>query len=158
VIGFGMVGAILGGPSTARAGWQVGTARAAITPGQSMWMSGYSARTRPSERAVHDLWAKAMALQDPAGQRAVLITLDLVGIDRQVSNRIRETLQARRGLARDRIVLACSHTHCGPVVGTNLLTMYKLDDAERRRIAEYTQSLETTVVKVAEQALDHLQD
>jgi hypothetical protein len=36
--------------------------------------------------------------------------------------------------------------------------MYKIDDAERRRIAEYTQSLETAVVKVAEQALDRLQD
>jgi hypothetical protein len=158
VIGLGMVGAITGGPAPLRAGWQVGTARAAITPGESMWMSGYSARTKPSEGAVHDLWAKAMALQDPAGQRAVLITLDLVGIDRQVSNRIRSTLQARRGLAKDRIVLACSHTHCGPVVGTNLLTMYKLDDVQRRRIAEYTQSLETTVVTVAEQALDRLQE
>src|SRR5262249_13915968 len=156
--GFGTVGTILGSPSPARAGWQAGTARAAITPGESMWMSGYAARTKPSEGAVHDLWAKAMALQDPAGQRAVLITTHLGGIDRPVSNRIRGALQARRGLAKDRIVLACSHTHCGPVVGTNLLTMYKIDDAERRRIAEYTQSLETTVVKVVEQALDRLQD
>jgi neutral ceramidase len=55
-------------------------------------------------------------------------------------------------------VLACSHTHCGPVVGTNLLTMYKIDDAERRRIAEYTQFLESAVVNVAEQALNRLQD
>jgi hypothetical protein len=160
MMGLWTSGTLAGGPlpAPARAGWQAGTARAAITPGQSMWMSGYSARTKPSEGAVHDLWAKAMALQDPAGQRAVLITLDLVGIDRQVSNRIRDALQMRRGLARDRIVLACSHTHCGPVVGTNLLTMYKLDDAGRRRIAAYSQSLETTVVQVAEQALDHLQD
>src|SRR3954466_14662902 len=135
VIGFWTIATLVGGPSAAQAGWQAGTARVAITPKQSMWMSGYGARTKPSEGAVHDLWAKALALQDPAGQRAVLITLDLVGIDREVSNRIRGTLQSRRGLARDRVVLACSHTHCGPVVGTNLLTMYKIDDAERRRIA-----------------------
>ena len=92
-----------------------------------MWMAGYAARTKPSEGAVHDLWAKALALEDPAGQRAILITLDICGIDRELSNRVRDTLKSRHGLDRDRIVLACSHTHSGPVVGTNLLTMYKID-------------------------------
>src|SRR5438105_2255943 len=77
--------------SAAGAGWQAGTARVAITPGQPMWMSGYSARTRPSEGAVHDLWAKALAIQDPAGHRAVLITLDVVGVGRELSSRIRDT-------------------------------------------------------------------
>src|SRR5262249_23933581 len=51
-----------------------------------------------------------------------------------------------------------SHTHCGPVVGTNLLTMYQIDDAQRRRIAEYTRSLESAVVEVAEEALTRLQE
>ncbi|MGP0065481.1 MAG: neutral/alkaline non-lysosomal ceramidase N-terminal domain-containing protein [Isosphaeraceae bacterium] len=142
----------------ARAGWQAGTAKAAITPKQPMWMSGYASRTRPSEGAVHDLWAKALALQDPAGRRAVLITLDICGIDRALSIRIRDTLQSRHDLGRDRIVLSCSHTHCGPVVGTNLLTMYKIDDDERRRIAEYAKTLEIAIVGVAGEALSRLQD
>ena len=102
------------GPPRRQAGWKAGTARVAITPKQPMWMAGYAARTRPSEGAVHDLWAKALALQDPAGRRVVLVTLDVCGIDRELSSRIRDTLQARHGLGRDRIVLACSHTHCGP--------------------------------------------
>ena len=107
---------------------------------------------------MHDLWAKALALEEPVGRRAVLITLDVCGIDRELSDRIRDTLQMRHKLGRDRIVIACSHTHCGPVVGTNLLTMYKIDDAERNRIAEYAKTLETTVVNVAGEALDRLQD
>src|SRR5262245_15925407 len=45
--------------------WKAGTARAAITPKTSMWMSGYAARTKPSQGVVHDLWAKALALEDP---------------------------------------------------------------------------------------------
>ncbi len=133
------IGALAIGPPEVRAGWQAGTARVAITPKGPMWMAGYASRNRPSEGAVHDLWAKALALQDPAGHRAVLITLDVCGIDRDLSNRIRDTIQEHHKLGRDRIVLACSHTHCGPVVGTNLLTMYKIDDAERHRIAEYAQ-------------------
>src|SRR3954454_891171 len=126
VIGFWTIATLVGGPSAAQAGWQAGTARVAITPKQSMWMSGYGARTKPSEGAVHDLWAKALALQDPAGQRAVLVTLDVCGIGRDLSTAIRDGIQDRHGLAREQVVLSCSHTHCGPVVGTNLLTMYKL--------------------------------
>jgi hypothetical protein len=158
ILGLWAIATFAGGPAPARAGWQAGTARVAITPKQSMWMSGYSARTRPSEGAVHDLWAKALALQDPAGRRAVLVTLDICGIDRDLSNRIRGTLQKRHQLTRDRIVLACSHTHCGPVVGTNLLTMYKIDEDQRLRIAEYARFLEAAVVNVAGEALGHLAD
>src|SRR5579883_1095734 len=145
-------------PDNALAGWQAGTARVAITPKQPMWMSGYAARTKPSEGAVHDLWAKALAIRDPDGRTALLVALDLVGIDGELSKRIRDGLQQRHGLARDRIVLACSHTHCGPVVGTNLITMYRIDDAERRRIAEYTKWLEEAVTNVAAEALAQLSE
>ncbi len=146
------------GQFDAQAGWKAGTARVAITPKQPLWMSGYASRTRPSEGAVHDLWAKGLALQDTDGRRALLITLDICGIDGELSNRIRDTLQARHGLGRDSIVLACSHTHCGPVVGTNLLTMYKIDDAERDRIARYSKSLESDILNVAKEALGKLED
>jgi hypothetical protein len=153
-----MAGRLTVFPGQALADWQAGTAKVVITPRQPMWMSGYAARTKPSEGVVHELWAKALAIKDPSDRIILLVTLDLVGIDREVSNRIRDTLQQRHGLGRDRIVLACSHTHCGPVVGTNLLTMYKIDDAERRRIAAYTKWLEGVVVDLAEQALGHLID
>jgi hypothetical protein len=143
-------------PARAVAGWQAGTAKVAITPKQPMWMSGYASRTKPSEGAVHDLWAKALAIKDPGGRTVLLVTLDVVGIDGTLSKRIRDTLQERHGLGRDGIVLSCSHTHCGPAVGTNLLTMFNIDDAERRRIADYTKWLEDAIVNVAEEALAHL--
>jgi hypothetical protein len=130
----------------------------AITPKESMWMAGYAARTRPSEGTVHDLWAKALALQDPAGKKAVLLTLDVCGIGRELSNSIRDGIESRHGLKREQIVLSCSHTHCGPVVGTNLITMYKLDDAERRKIADYARFLEQATGDVADKALGQLED
>ena len=49
-------------PVETLAAWQAGTASVVITPKQPMWMSGYASRTRPSEGAVHDLWAKALAI------------------------------------------------------------------------------------------------
>jgi len=155
-IGLIVIGMLAAAHPPSMAAWKAGTARAVITPRLPMWMAGYAARTKPSEGAVHDLWAKALAFEDPAGRRYLMVTLDVCGIDRDLSARIRDTLRKRRDLGRDRIVLACSHTHSGPVVGTNLLTMYKIDDAERGRIAAYAQFLETAVVSVAEQALDRL--
>ncbi len=144
------------GQAPSESSWKAGAARVAITPKTALWMSGYSSRTTPSRGVIHDLWAKALALQDPAGKRVMLITLDICGIDGALSNRIRDTLKTRFALDRDRVVIACSHTHSGPVVGTNLLTMYKIDDAERQRIAAYTEFLASAVISVASQALDRL--
>ena len=77
----------------ADAPWKAGTARAVITPKTPMWMSGYAARTKPSQGVVHDLWAKALALEDPNGRRAILITLDVCGIGRDLSNRVRDAIR-----------------------------------------------------------------
>src|SRR5262245_53322017 len=116
--------------TAAESAWKAGIARAAITPRTPMWMSGYASRTKPSQGSVHDLWAKALALEDPNGRRAILITLDVCGIGREVSTRVRDAIQSRHRLERSQVVLACSHTHSGPVVGQNLLSMFNLDEQQ----------------------------
>ena len=116
----------------AAAGWKAGLSRAAITPRSPTWMAGYGSRNHPSEGSIHDLWAKALVLEDPAGRKALLVSLDLCGIDRDVSLSIREGVRDRHKIPLERIVLACSHTHSGPVVGDNLLTMYPMNDAQRQ--------------------------
>jgi hypothetical protein len=138
--------------------WKAGTAREAITPKEPVWMAGYAARKHPSEGVEHDLWVKALGLQDPAGKRAVLVTLDVCGISRDLSERIRNAIEARHGLKREQMVLSCSHTHCGPVVGTNLITMYPLDDDQRARIADYTRFLEGAVEGAVDRALGQLEE
>jgi neutral ceramidase len=144
-------------PGSAWAGWKAGTSKVAITPKQPTWMSGYGARNKPSEGAIHDLWAKALAVEDPSGKRFLMITLDVVGVDRDFSVAVRDALEARHGISRDRVVLACSHTHCGPVVGRNLLTMYELDDEQRRRIVEYTAFLEAALIEISGNAIASLE-
>lgn len=137
-------------------GWKAGTARATITPAESMWMAGYGSRDHPSEGTLHDLWAKALALESPQGTRVVLVTLDICGIGRDLSNEIRDALATRAGLDRARIVLACSHTHSGPVIGTNLIGMYPLDEEQKRRAADYATKFRETVIAVANDALKAL--
>ncbi len=117
-------------PKTSPAGeWKAGVGRAVITPTTPMWMSGYASRDRPAEGKLHNLWVKALALEDAAGNRAVLVTLDLCGIDRGLSTRVCDRLQTEHRLGRESVVVNCSHTHSGPVVGDNLRSMYFLNEA-----------------------------
>lgn len=139
-------------PCSAQESWQAGVARVNITPLQSMWMSGYASRDKPAQGKIHDLWAKAVVLQDPAGHKAVLITLDLVGIDRATSQQICNRLQETHHLERSQIALATSHTHSGPVVGTNLLAMYSFDEPNLKLIQDYTVQLTDSVAKAVADA------
>jgi hypothetical protein len=151
-----VAGVLASAGSSRAADWKAGTARVVITPQQSMWMSGYGSRDHPSEGTSHDLWAKALVLDDGSGRKAALVTLDVCGIDRGTSLAIRDALKSRIGLDRDRVVLSCSHTHSGPVVGTNLMAMYyRLDDEQKRRVDAYTKFLIDAVMTVVVQAAQH---
>src|SRR5438132_9412813 len=103
--------------------WKAGVAKVVITPERLMWMSGYGARNKPAEGKLQDLWAKALVLEDPDGRRGVLVTMDLVGIPRDLSNTVRDQLQQKYHLPREAIILSVSHTHTGPVLRHNLEEM-----------------------------------
>ena len=136
--------------------WKAGAAKVEITPEKMIWMAGYGNRTKPAEGIEQPLWAKALVLEDPTGKRAVLVSLDLVGIDRDLSVRVCQQLASKYGLERSQIFLNCSHTHCGPVVGNNLKPMYFLDDAMWQSIKDYTGSLEQKIVSVVGEAIGWL--
>src|SRR5436190_22635983 len=138
--------------------WKAGVAKVNITPEQFMWMSGYAARDKPATGKMTDLWAKALVLQDSASTRVVLITLDVVGIDRGLSVSICEKLQKKHRLERRQIAINCSHTHSGPVVNRNLRPMheYSLDKTQQELIHKYADKLEAAVVEVVDQAMSKL--
>lgn len=143
-------------PAGAATGWKAGAAKRIITPRENMWMSGYGGRDKPSEGKLTDLFAKALVLEDASGQLAVLLTLDLVGIDRELSLAVRNALKQKHGLEPKQIAICCSHTHCGPVVGGNLATMYFLDAAQQRLVDDYTKTLRVELVSVVDDALANL--
>ena len=142
--------------ATAPSAWKAGAAKVVITPESLMWMSGYGSRDHAAEGKLHDLWAKALVLEDLAGHRVALVTLDLVGIDRGLSLSIRDTLDKKYGLARPHVAICCSHTHTGPVVGRNLRAMYFLDAAQEKLVDQYTDTLEGKISEVVGQAISRL--
>ncbi len=149
--------ALLGPHSAHAEGWKAGASKIVITPKEPIWMAGYGGRDHPSEGAIHDLWAKALAMEDEHGERALLITVDICGISRPLSNSIRDAIQQAHGLDRSRIVIACSHTHSGPVIGTNLISMYPLDKDQKHKVAAYAEVFKEAMVDVAAKAIKNLQ-
>ena len=138
--------------------WKAGAAKANITPDSPMWMAGYAARTKPSEGKMTDLWAKALVIEDAKGKKAVLVTLDLVGVERQLSVPICKELQTKYKLDRSQIALNCSHTHSGPVVARNLRPMheYSLEKSQQELIHKYADKLQSAVVEAVGQAIENL--
>ncbi|MGD9647555.1 MAG: neutral/alkaline non-lysosomal ceramidase N-terminal domain-containing protein [Pirellulales bacterium] len=136
--------------------WRAGAAKVNITPTESMWMSGYASRNQPSEGTLIDLWGKALVLEDTVGVRVAVVTLDLVGIDRDFSLAIRREIEKRTGLPAERVALCCSHTHTGPVVGENLRAMYFLDDEQAERARDYSRALPAKLAGAVAAAVDDL--
>lgn len=139
--------------------WQAGAGRANITPDKFMWMAGYGGRTTPADGKATDLWAKALVLDDGDGQRGVVVTLDLVGIDRETTQIVCARLKEKFGLERNQIAICTSHTHSGPAVGKNLgpLHYWNVDDEQKKLIDEYAKRLIDHVENAVSQAIEKLE-
>jgi len=133
--------------------WKAGFAKAVITPREPIWMAGFGARTRPSEGVRQDLYVKALSLQDRRGRTAVIVTADMIGFTREMSEEIRKG----SGLPPERLVLSASHTHSGPVAGQLGRPGYMLAEREAAAVRRYTPVLLDTIVKVIGQAARDLQ-
>jgi hypothetical protein len=140
------------GNKSGQTGWKAGVAKLVITPQEPLWMGGYSARDKPADGKIHDLWAKALFLEDATGNKALLITADLVAFSKVVSDRIRDGLQARMGLSRAQIILNSSHTHSGPVLSEALTDIYPMDDFQKQKVEQYTGWLVGQIVELGQKA------
>jgi hypothetical protein len=129
-----------------------------ITPEKPIWLTGFQARTGPSQGKLHDLYVKALALEDPAGQRAVLVTSDLLGFPAVVAEDICREVRRRYGVPRERILLNSSHTHGAPALASPVQFIYgpRVNAEQRRDVEQYTAELQRKVVEVIGAAIDNL--
>ena len=139
-----------------KGGMKAGFAKIVITPEKNMWMAGYANRTKPSEGKLHDLYGKALVIQDSRGARVVLVTTDLLGLPRALTSEISEYANKSYGLRRDQILFNSSHTHTGPVVNSSLAGAYDLDAAQSALIDDYTRQLKNGLLKVIGEAIKDL--
>ena len=148
---------LIGGPPPEPAGggpanWKAGLAKAIITPEKGVWLAGYGSK-RPPDGKLHELWMKALALEDSGGRRAVLVTSDFQGVPKSVSDRVFGQLQRKFGLERRQVMLTFSHNHCGPRLGDDLVDYYPVEPEQVELVNEYTAQMEARLVELVGEAL-----
>lgn len=136
--------------------WRVGLAKVCITPEGPIRMSGYSSRKKPSEGVLTELYAKAMAIEDSEGSRAVLLTADLIGFRAPLAEAICKRVEEKTGLRRRQVLLCPSHTHTGPVVGMIDPKRYGLKEDELTRVEAYSKKLQRQLPEAVAAALGDL--
>lgn len=142
--------------NTAALAMKAGLARVNITPQGPIMMAGYASRNHESEGVRQPLYAKALALEDARGRRSVMVTFDLVGMPRNVADPIAERAEKQFGLKRDQLLLNCSHTHSGPIVGYRERTSYHINDAQEAVVRRYADRLIAQTLEAIGAALKDL--
>ena len=111
--------------------FEVGLARADITPERPVLMSGYPLLQPPPEVDMRGyvgrngdaigmadpLYAKVFVARLDAVQVAI-VALDLILVSLEFTQSVREQVEARTGIPAANVLLACSHTHSAPEVCT----------------------------------------
>ncbi|MBM4004724.1 MAG: hypothetical protein FJ295_15805 [Planctomycetes bacterium] len=135
--------------------WQAGLAKAVITPETPVWLAGYGSK-RPPDGKLHELWMKALALEDSTGRRVVLVTSDFQGVPKSMSDRVFSRLQIQYGLERHQVMVTFSHNHCGPRLGDDLIDYYPVEAEQEQLVKEYTNQMVDRMVSLVGQSLENL--
>lgn len=135
--------------------WKAGLAKAVITPEKAVWLAGYGSKRVPDGK-LHDLWMKALALEDTEGRRAVLITSDFQGVPKVMSDQVFKRLKKQFKLERSQVMFTFSHNHCGPRLGDDLVDYYPVEDEQVALVNEYTADMVTKCVAMVGEALKDL--
>ena len=136
--------------------WKAGIATVNITPGEPVRMSGYASRTQPFKAVNDELFAKALALEDAAGHRAVIVATDLIGFKAELAEAICREVNKRTGLARHQILLNAIHTHSAPTLSLDPEPRDDVSADDAKRTAAYTRSLQQKLVELVGHALADL--
>jgi hypothetical protein len=148
--------------SVAQAGWKAGAAAVKITPEKPVVLLGYPDRKGPFTSVAQNIYAKALALEDDAGHKAVIVTGDLVGFQAHTTtDPVCERLEKLTGLPRERFIFNASHTHTGPVVSLKPQRVYNvghgaMTDADAAETLAYTHALQDKLVAVVQESLKNL--
>jgi hypothetical protein len=79
---------------------RAGVARKSITPELPVWLSGYASRDKPSTEVLHDLWAKALVIEENSKNRVIIVTQDILGLSHDISEEVARRIMNNHGIDR----------------------------------------------------------
>src|SRR5687767_12196707 len=99
---------------------RAGTVCLDITPPLGTQLRGLFHERRAS--AVHDpLYARAFALEN-GGEGIAVVVCDIIGVRRAYLDSAKARIAETVGLAPERVLICCTHTHTGPETGDDPYT------------------------------------
>ena len=128
---------------------KAGTGKVDITPPVGVELAGLSCREGPSQGIDDRLYARALVLDDGI-EKAVLITSDLLNVDRSLVEEVRQRIAKEQRIKDKNIAIAATHTHGGPTA----FHLYGCGQVDDRWLAELKQKM----VHVVGTAVEDLQD
>ena len=126
---------------------KAGFARIDITPPLGTTMAGYP-EVRHADGILDPLLATAVAF-DNGVKRAVVLSLDLIGIGMKLMEGFRSAVAAAIGADKEGVFIHCTHTHTGPTVAAR-------NSEGKVENEEYLQWLEKKMQDVAVLAVQDL--
>lgn len=133
---------------------KVGVSSRIITPPIGIPMAGFSARTEVSQGIHDDLYAKILLLEEN-DVRIALITLDLIGLNRDEIDKLREIVGKELGVSSKEIMISCSHTHSGPALKPNPLGSIPVKMQEKI-ISNWLKDFHSVIREISEEVSDNL--
>lgn len=128
--------------------YNAGIGKKIITPADPAWLNGYASPQRfsPAAGKDHDLWAKAVVIEDELKQRVIIVTTDLLGLSHEISEDIGKKVLERYSIPREQLMLNSSHTHSGPMVWPSA-GMFDYDTKNMIVVASYAQKLANDIIE-----------
>ena len=138
--------------------YNVGLAKVDITPEGPIRLSGFYHRQTESIGVRERIHARAMAIRNPDGNPAVLITVDSIGIPAAMRNQVAQRLASKKNLPNERLAICATHSHTTPMLSGVLATMFgaPVPPDQQQRIDKYTRELTDKLEQVALSALDDM--
>ncbi len=103
--------------SAAPATFQVGRARACITPPLGVHLAGYF-HVREAKSVFDDLYARAVVIESNE-MRVALVSCDLISMTAEAGDAAKAMIEAETGIPAGNIMVCATHTHTGPELRTD---------------------------------------
>ena len=130
---------------------RAGVSKVDITPPLGVDLSGYVLRDKPSEGVHDNLYARALVLEDRGiGEKAVLVSADLLGLSGESVERIRREASEKTGIKPQNMIIACTHTHSGPAT----VNLRMLGEINRRYLEAAEQKIIDSIVQASKDMED----
>jgi neutral ceramidase len=114
-----------------KAGWS----RIAITPEIGTRLTGFSAREGVSTGVHDDLYVRSLVIESEA-RSVALVSVEVLALDGDFITAVKQGISRRTDIPAARILIACTHTHSGPVtIKTFFNPEETVEDAYMARLA-----------------------